>query len=79
MKLMIRYRYQTDLLLHPIAPWMKDPSIVQAQGELEEFRIKSRDTGSTEDRRKYQSNRNRFRKIIREKNLVRKTSESKLY
>lgn len=36
-------------LTHSIAPWMKDPSTVRAQQELEEFAIKDRDTSNTEE------------------------------
>lgn len=45
-------------LTRPIAAWIKYPSIVQTQKELEEFRIKARDTSNIEERRKYQDNRN---------------------
>ena len=54
-----------------------DPSIVETQRELVEFRIKHRHASNTEDDRKYQSNRDQFRKIIKEKNLVRKTYKQK--
>ena len=39
-------------LTHPIAPWIKDLSIVQAQKESEQFRIKAWDPSNVEERRK---------------------------
>ena len=53
-------------LNRPINPWMRDSAVVQAQNELEQFHLKARDTSKIEERRKYENNRNRSKKTIKE-------------
>ena len=64
-------------LTHPIAPRMKDLSIVLAQKESEQFRIKAWDPSNIEERRKKQDNNNQYNKAINNKS-VSSTSHLKL-
>ena len=54
-------------LTRPISPGMEEPSIVQAQKELEKFHMKAQGTSNIEERRKYQDNRNPYKKTIKRK------------
>ena len=49
-------------LTRPIIPRMKEPSIAQAHKELENFHMNAQGSSNIEQSRKYQDNRNRYKK-----------------
>ena len=54
-------------LTHPIAPWMKDPTIVSDRQKLELSRIKSRDSKNPKEHQKYLKEKKQYKKTIKDK------------
>ena len=51
----------------PIAPWMKDPTIISDHQKLELFQIKSRNSKNSKEHQKYLKNKNQYKKTIKDK------------
>ena len=66
-------------LTRPIAPWMKDPTIVSDRQKLELSRIKSRDSKNPKEHQKYPEDKKQYKKTIKDKknSLLRKALPSK--
>ena len=66
-------------LTRPIAPWMKDASIVSDRQKLEQSRIKSRDSNCPKDRNQYVEDKKKYKKCIKDKkkSFFRKALSSK--
>ena len=54
-------------LTRPIAPWMKDPTIVSDRQKLELSRIKSRDSKNPKEHQKYLEDKKQYKKTIKDK------------
>ena len=66
-------------LTRPIAPWMKDPTIVSDRQKLELPRIKSRDSENPKEHEKYLEDKKQYKKTIKDKknSFLRKALSSK--
>ena len=66
-------------LTRPIAPWMKDPTIVGDRQKLEISRIISRDSKSPKQHKKYLEDKKQYKKTIKDKknSFFRKALSSK--
>ena len=49
-------------LTRPIAPWMKDPTIVSDRQKVEISRIKSRDSKNSKEHQKYLEDKKQYKK-----------------
>ena len=54
-------------LTHPIAPWMKDPTIVSDRQKLELSWIKSLDSKNLKEHEKYLQDKKQYKKTIKDK------------
>ena len=54
-------------LTHPIAPWMKDPTIVSDRQNLELSWIKSLDSKNLKEHEKYLQDKKQYKKTIKDK------------
>ena len=67
-------------LTHPVAPWMKDPTIISNRQKLELSQIKSRDSKNPKEHRKYLEDKKQYKKTIQDKknSFFRKVLSSKI-
>ena len=54
-------------LTHPVAPWMKDPTIISNRQKLELSQIKSCDSKNPKEHRKYLEDKKQYKKTIHDK------------
>ena len=54
-------------LTRPIAPWMKDPTIVSDRQQLELSRIKSSDSKNPKEHQKYMEHKKKYKKTVKDK------------
>ena len=66
-------------LSRPIAPWIKDPTIVSDLQELELSRIKSRNSKNLKEHQKYLEDKKQYKKIVKDQknSFLRKSLSSK--
>ena len=66
-------------LTRPIAPWMKDPTIVSDRQKVEISRIKSSDSKNSKEHQKYLEDKKQYKKTIKDKknSFLRKALASK--
>ena len=67
-------------LTYPIAPWMKDPTIISNRQKLELSQIKSRDSKTPKEHQKYLEDKKQYKKTIQDKknSFFRKVLSSKI-